>query len=149
MSVIRQRKKYFIKPGFQSRLTAIMILLVIIVANLVGGLTYLCSHEGLDRLFTDEYKLPIEVNQLTRVLLPGVLISELVSIFIVAFLCIKITHTIAGPVYRMERVARGIGEGDLTNFIKLRQRDELKDLADSMNEMTMGLRNKIDRKSVV
>lgn len=143
MSVIRQRKKYFIKPGFQSRLTAIMILLVIIVANLVGGLTYLCSHEGLDRLFTDEYKLPIEVNQLTRVLLPGVLISELVSIFIVAFLCIKITHTIAGPVYRMERVARGIGEGDLTNFIKLRQRDELKDLADSMNEMTMGLRNKI------
>ena len=69
MSVIRQRKKYFIKPGFQSRLTAIMILLVIIVANLVGGLTYLCSHEGLDRLFTDEYKLPIEVNQLTRVLL--------------------------------------------------------------------------------
>lgn len=143
MSVIRQRKNYFIKPGFQSRLTAIMILLVIIVANLVGGLTYLCSHEGLDRLFTDEYKLPIEVNQLTRVLLPGVLISELVSIFIVAFLCIKITHTIAGPVYRMERVARGIGEGDLTNFIKLRQRDELKDLADSMNEMTMGLRNKI------
>ena len=143
MSVIRQRKNYFIKPGFQSRLTAIMILLVIIVANLVGGLTYLCSHEGLDRLFADEYKLPIEVNQLTRVLLPGVLISELVSIFIVAFLCIKITHTIAGPVYRMERVARGIGEGDLTNFIKLRQRDELKDLADSMNEMTMGLRNKV------
>ena len=143
MSVIRQRKNYFIKPGFQSRLTAIMILLVIIVANLVGGLTYLCSHERLDKLFAVEYKLPIEVNQLTRVLLPGVLISELVSIFIVAFLCIKITHTIAGPVYRMERVARGIGEGDLTNFIKLRQRDELKDLADSMNEMTMGLRNKV------
>ena len=143
MSVIRQRKNYFIKPGFQSRLTAIMILLVIIVANLVGGLTYLCSHERLDKLFAEEYKLPIEVNQLTRVLLPGVLISELVSIFIVAFLCIKITHTIAGPVYRMERVARGIGEGDLTNFIKLRQRDELKDLADSMNEMTMGLRNKV------
>ncbi len=138
-----QRKNYFIKPGFQSRLTAIMILLVIIVANLVGGLTYLCSHERLDKLFAEEYKLPIEVNQLTRVLLPGVLISELVSIFIVAFLCIKITHTIAGPVYRMERVARGIGEGDLTNFIKLRQRDELKDLADSMNEMTMGLRNKV------
>ena len=143
MSVIRQRKNYFIKPGFQSRLTAIMILLVIIVANLVGGLTYLCSHEGLDKLFAEEYKLPIEVNQLTRVLLPGVLISELVSIFIVAFLCIKITHTIAGPVYRMERVARGIGEGDLTNFIKLRQRDELKDLVDSMNEMIMGLRNKV------
>ena len=43
----------------------------------------------------------------------------------------------------MERVSRDIGEGDLTNFIKLRPKDELKDLADSMNEMTMGLRNKV------
>ena len=61
----------------------------------------------------------------------------------VAFICIKITHAIAGPVYRMEHVARSIGEGDLTNIIKLRHKDELKDLADSMNEMTMGLRNKV------
>ena len=93
-------------------------------------------------MFT-EFKVPIGVEQLTKLLLPGVLLSELISIFLVGFLCIKITHTIAGPVYRMERVARGIGEGDLTNFIKLRQRDELKDLADSMNEMTLGLRNRV------
>ncbi len=141
MSVIK-RTKYFIKPGFQSRLTAIMILLVIIVANLVGGLTYCFAYEKLTEMFT-EFKVPIGVEQLTKLLLPGVLLSELISIFLVGFLCIKITHTIAGPVYRMERVARGIGEGDLTNFIKLRQRDELKDLADSMNEMTLGLRNRV------
>jgi len=61
----------------------------------------------------------------------------------VAFICIFVTHTIAGPVYRMEKVVRNIGEGDLTHFIKLRPKDELKDLADAMNEMTMGLRNKV------
>jgi len=72
-----------------------------------------------------------------------VIIAELISIFIVAFICIFVTHTIAGPVYRMERVARNIGDGDLTHFIKLRPKDELKDLADTMNEMTMGLRNKV------
>jgi len=43
----------------------------------------------------------------------------------------------------MERVSRSIGEGDLTNFIKLRPKDELKDLADAMNEMTMGLRTRV------
>ena len=143
MAVVNSRTNIFIKPGFQSRLTAIMILLVIIVANLVGGITYLLSHERLERFFLEEYKLPIDMNKLARVLLPGVLISEILSIAFAAGLSVKITHTIAGPVYRMERVARGIGEGDLTNFIKLRQRDELKDLADSMNEMTMGLRNKV------
>ena len=142
MSVIRPRKKYFIKPGFQSKLTAIMILLVIIAANLVGGLTYCFAQEKLKALF-DEYKVPISMEQITRILLPCVLVSEIIGIFLVGLLCIKLTHIIAGPVYRMERVCRGIGEGDLTNFIKLRKNDELKELADSINEMTLGLRNKV------
>ena len=141
MSVIK-RTKYFIKPGFQSRLAAIMVLVVIIVANIVGGLIYCFSYESLTRLCT-EYRIPGGAEPIGRLLLPGVLISEVLSVIIAGMLCIKITHIVAGPVYRMERVARGIGEGDLTNFIKLRQKDELKDLADSMNEMTLGLRNKV------
>lgn len=143
MSQIRRRKKYFIKPGFQSRLTAIFILIVIIVANIVGALIYGFSVERLESKLVEESKLPVDGKQLGQELLPGVIIAELISIFVVAFICIFVTHTIAGPVYRMERVARNIGEGDLTHFIKLRPKDELKDLADAMNEMTMGLRNKI------
>lgn len=143
MSQIRRRKKYFIKPGFQSRLTAIFILIVIIVANIVGALVYGFSVEKLENNLVEEAKLPVDSKQLGQALLPGVIIAELISIFVVAFICIFVTHTIAGPVYRMEKVVRNIGEGDLTHFIKLRPKDELKDLADAMNEMTMGLRNKI------
>ncbi len=143
MSQIRRRKKYFIKPGFQSRLTAIFILIVIIVANIVGALVYGFSVEKLESNLVEEAKLPVDSKQLGQALLPGVIIAELISIFVVAFICIFVTHTIAGPVYRMEKVVRNIGEGDLTHFIKLRPKDELKDLADAMNEMTMGLRNKI------
>ncbi len=143
MSQIRRRKKYFIKPGFQSRLTAIFILIVIIVANIVGALVYGFSVEKLENKLVEESKLPIDSKQLGQALLPGVIIAELLSIFVVAFICIFVTHTIAGPVYRMERVVRNVGEGDLTHFTKLRPKDELKDLADAMNDMTMGLRNKI------
>lgn len=143
MSQIRRRKKYFVKPGFQSRLTAIFILIVIIVANIVGALIYGFSVSQLEDQLVKESKLPLDSNQLGQALLPGVIMAELISIFVVAFICIFVTHTIAGPVYRMERVTHSIGEGDLTNFIKLRPKDELKDLADSMNEMTMGLRNKV------
>jgi len=143
MSSIRRRKRYFIKPGFQSRLTAIFILIVIIVANIVGALVYGFSIEKLESKLVVESRLPIDTSQLGQALLPGVIIAELVSILLVAFICIFVTHTIAGPVYRMERVAKSIGEGDLTNFIKLRPKDELKDLADAMNEMTIGLRSKI------
>ncbi len=143
MSQVRRRKRYFIKPGFQSRLTAIFILIVIIVANIVGALVYGFSVEKLENKLVEESKLPVDSKQLGQALLPGVIIAELISIFVVAFICIFVTHTIAGPVYRMERVVRNIGEGDLTHFIKLRPKDELKDLADAMNEMTMGLRNKV------
>jgi methyl-accepting chemotaxis protein len=143
MSQIRRRKKYFIKPGFQSRLTAIFILIVIIVANIVGALVYGFSVQKLEDKLVEESKLPIDSKQLGQALLPGVIIAELISIFVVAFICIFVTHTIAGPVYRMERVVRNIGEGDLTHFTKLRPKDELKDLADAMNDMTMGLRNKV------
>lgn len=143
MNQIRRRKRYFIKPGFQSRLTAIFILIVIIVANIVGALVYGFSIEKLENKLVIESKLPIDTSQLGQALLPGVVIAELVSILVTAFICIFVTHTIAGPVYRMERVSRSIGEGDLTNFIKLRPKDELKDLADAMNEMTMGLRTRI------
>jgi len=143
MTSIRRRKRYFIKPGFQSRLTAIFILIVIIVANIVGALVYGFSIEKLENKLVVESKLPIDTTQLGQALLPGVIIAELVSICVVAFICVFVTHTIAGPVYRMERVAKSIGEGDLTNFIKLRPKDELKDLADAMNEMTMGLRSKV------
>lgn len=143
MSSIGRRKRYFIKPGFQSRLTAIFILIVIIVANIVGALVYGFSIEKLENKLVVESKLPIDTSLLGQALLPGVVIAELISILIVCFICIFVTHTIAGPVYRMEKVSRSIGTGDLTNFIKLRPKDELKDLADSMNEMTMGLRNKV------
>jgi methyl-accepting chemotaxis protein len=124
-------------------LTAIFILIVIIVANIVGALVYGFSVEKLENKLVEESKLPVDSKQLGQALLPGVIIAELISIFVVAFICIFVTHTIAGPVYRMERVVRNIGEGDLTHFTKLRPKDELKDLADAMNDMTMGLRNKV------
>lgn len=142
MSKVHRRTNYIIKPGFQSRLTAIFILIVIIVANIVGALVYANTIWSLEKTFNDA-KIPIEEERLAKNLLPGVIIAEFISIVFVAIICIVVTHTIAGPVYRMERVAKSIGDGDLTNFIKLRPKDELKDLADTMNEMTIGIRNKV------
>lgn len=143
MDGMRRRKRYFIKPGFQSRLTMIFILIVIIVANLVGAIVYGISIDKLEKKLIEEHKLPLDPIQIGQTLLPGVVIAELISICVVAFISIFVTHTIAGPVYRMERVCRDIGSGNLTNVIKLRPKDELKDLADAMNLMTDGLKERI------
>jgi len=52
-------------------------------------------------------------------------------------------YAIAGPLYRIEKDLADIGEGNLRKDIKIRKWDELKDLADSINLMIGGLRDKI------
>ena len=43
----------------------------------------------------------------------------------------------------MEKVAKNIGDGDLSHYIQLRPKDELKELADAFNVMTQGLAGRL------
>lgn len=67
----------------------------------------------------------------------------IIFILAVAFASIFVSHKIAGPIYRFEKEAKAIGEGDLTVKFKLRKGDELKELADALEKMGGALRNKI------
>ncbi len=64
-------------------------------------------------------------------------------ILLMAIASIFISHKIAGPIYRFEKVAMSIGEGDLTTKFRLRKGDEFKDLADALEDMERSLRYKI------
>lgn len=144
MSTTR-RKSLVAKPSFQIKLTIIFMLMVTIVANLVGGLCFffLSSAEArqvLARLATSpDYPEGIPVLEMAQLFIPKILVAEGISLVIVFMLCIWVTHTIAGPLYRMERVAGDIGAGDLSLFTRLRPKDELKELADAFNLMSRGL----------
>ena len=141
----RRRRSYVSKPNFQIKLTIIFMLMVTIVANLVGGMCYWLISEKFHNLVAqapDDFA-EITTNDVAQFLLPKILFAQGVSLLIVFVLSMLVTHTIAGPVYRMERVAREIGAGDLTGKTKLRPRDELKELADAFNVMTEGLVEKI------
>jgi methyl-accepting chemotaxis protein len=52
-------------------------------------------------------------------------------------------HAVAGPLYRIEKDLADIGKGDLRKDTEIRKGDELKDLADSINLMIAGLRDRI------
>lgn len=57
-------------------------------------------------------------------------------ILLFGVLSIFITHKFAGPIYVFERMAKNITGGNLTLRIKLRDGDDLEDLANNLNEMT-------------
>ena len=53
------------------------------------------------------------------------------------------SHRIAGPAYRLGMEAGKIAKGNLTGNIKFRQKDNLTDMADSLNDVALRYRGRI------
>jgi methyl-accepting chemotaxis protein len=59
---------------------------------------------------------------------------------LIGLLGIYFTHKVAGPVYKMKRLLRHVGEGHLHVVGSLRKGDELQDFFDAFTQMVAGLR---------
>lgn len=126
-----KRKNYFVKKGFQAKLTLIILLVTIIVANLVGGLIYgILTGNEISRWLADLFG-----TRSADLLLPVIILSEFISVVIVAFIGLYVSHTMAGPVYRFERVLRSMSEGELDCSFQLRTHDEFHEIEDGLNRL--------------
>jgi methyl-accepting chemotaxis protein len=141
---IKRRKTYFIQRVFQTKFIVLFLLLVILGSVISGGLLY-------QRTFTelgDHYgKAHLKLKSTGEIILPNVLIGNVIAIVIIGVasvaLTIFISHKVAGPLYRFEKNAEQIAQGDLTVVTKLRQSDQVKGLADAFSKMTSELREKL------
>ena len=73
--------------------------------------------------------------EFTNVYLPVVALTLL----LVAWLTVRQTRDIAGPVALLARRARGIADNDFTSRLNLEREDELGELADAVDQMSMRL----------
>jgi signal transduction histidine kinase len=64
----------------------------------------------------------------------GILFLSLGALLIIA-ISIVISHRLAGPIFSMERTIDRIVHGEKVEFIRLRKNDELKGLAEKINEL--------------
>ncbi len=62
-------------------------------------------------------------------------IGLLLIIVQIGLLTVFFSHRIAGPIFRLEKACHTIIDGDYTDEIRLRKRDEMKNLAGLFNEM--------------
>jgi methyl-accepting chemotaxis protein len=58
---------------------------------------------------------------------------------------IRLTHRVAGPLYRFRPYLEKVGSGDLSSSIRFRKKDHLKKEAEIATQMVEDLREKIDR----
>ncbi len=62
-----------------------------------------------------------------------------------AVLSIFVSHKIAGPIYRFEKFAEEVSNGNLTGKIILRQGDELTQIAEKFNSMLTKIRERLKK----
>jgi methyl-accepting chemotaxis protein len=139
-----KRRNYFINKEFQGRYIFNYFLLVIIGSLLFIGVFSFFSSNTLSIVY-DNYHLQLGVT-------PGILFKKILStqwLFIVfggglvVIVTLFLTHRIAGPFYRFEKSLDEMIEGDISNKIILRQKDEGKDLAQKINAFNYILGDKL------
>ncbi len=134
------RRQYYIKKEFQRNFILNFCLLVVLACVLFGTLIYLLSSSSVTTTFehsrlvlkhTSDYILPIL----------GIACCVIVACISLAtlFVVMRLSHQIAGPIFRFERHLKDVGTGNLAESVSLRSTDELQDFARGLNDMTSGL----------
>jgi len=138
------RKHYFIKKSFQVKLILKFCILLLVGVIFSTALLFLFSQDTLTSSFEQSR---LKIRSTGFAILPSVILTNLITLGVVALATIVITlfvsHRIAGPLFRFEKELKQIGQGDLTKKVMLRQKDQMTDMAESLNEMVSSLHNKL------
>ena len=134
---IFRRRNYFINRDFQVGFTIKFLIVIVVEAVLAIGLFMYLSRGTLTTGFVGS---DFRIARTSEFFLPTLLVSNLIIIVITAIIGIAIliymSHRIAGPLYRFEKILADVGRGDLTQRFKLRDNDQLSELSQSITELT-------------
>ncbi len=132
---MEKRKRNFIGSSLQKKVLALVFISAFIPALVVAACLYylvfamLAEQLGISEMVAFNL-LPILVRVNTIIL-----ISLPVILGMILLWALEISHRIAGPVLRLEKALDDHISGDQTGPIVLREKDELKPLADKINEL--------------
>ena len=140
----RRRTHYFVKKSYQLNFIFQFCSLVFLGAVISTGLLFFLSHGTLTTSF--EHSRVI-VKKTALAILPSLIYTNIITLILITIATIIvvliISHKIVGPILRFEKYILEIEQGDLTGRIRLREKDQVQDLAVSLNQMATSLHKKI------
>lgn len=132
-----RRRNYFINKKFQTDFSIKFLVIIVIEAIMALGL-FLYLSKGT--LTTGYIGSELKISRTYDFFLPMLLLSNIIIVGITGIIGIAVlifmSHRIAGPMFRFEKVLDEISKGDLTYKFKLRQGDQFKELEKRINELT-------------
>ncbi len=137
------RRNYLINKAFQMNFILRFVLLLAIGGTVSGALLYFYMAQKLAQGSELVYYSAMDA------LLPAILITQLtvgVVLFIATVIIVLVlSHRVAGPLYRLERVAEHVGNGDFTVRVGFRRKDALMPLKSSFQTMITKLEHKLKK----
>lgn len=139
-----KRRNYLIKKDFQLKFILKFCLLLFIGVVISTVLLFLFCQDTLTSSF-QQSRLVIENTGLA--ILPSVVYTNLITLGLIALATITVTlfvsHKIAGPMFRFQKELEDVGKGNLTRKVTFRSKDQIGDMAVSLNNMIGSLHEKV------
>ena len=92
-------------------------------------------------------KAHVSIESMRNELLPSILITNFFSVLIIAvaaaFVALRSSHKIAGPLFKVEKVINEISGGNLNMDVRFREADQLKSIGEALDNMVNNLSGKI------
>ncbi len=139
MTRFQRRTRLFIAKSFQIRYISLIMAFMFISAILAGYTVYVTTWimfgEKLAAVYPQGLLFDI-VNKVNLVLLLRLIFLSPMVILI----GLVLSNRIAGPIYRIRRFLDKVYDGHYECTLKLREKDELQDLAESLNQLVARMR---------
>ena len=129
----KARKQWFVERAHQTRFMMGLFLTVLVLVTISSSIVVLFFRNMITFLGQDSPAMWIPMILISSALL---LIIELVlAVPVIYVLGVRQSHHIFGPMKRLQRTLEAIGNGDFSKRVTLRPRDDLQELAVSINTM--------------
>lgn len=140
MRALFQRKRFFLGDSSQPRLLLGIEILFLFLLFVSGGILYLIFNQDLTTAY---FQAHLRVKNAQEILLPTLVLVNFGGLIASALLLVFYTHRIAGPVYRLCRILREVGQGNLIQSVAFRRNDSLKELEQATVDMLGGLSDRM------
>ncbi|MFC1804288.1 HAMP domain-containing protein [Candidatus Omnitrophota bacterium] len=132
----KRRRIYFIKKSFQARFILKFCALVALGGLLTTSILYILAKQSTTVSIINSR---VVVRTSADFLLPVLAQTVLVVIILVSAAMVLVTlffsHKIAGPLFHFKKTMQALESGDFSSEFSLRELDQLKELAESFDDM--------------
>jgi len=143
MKTDNKRRRYFIEKGFQLDFILKFCFIVIVSSLVILAMLFMVSQDSTT-VAIENTKVIVKstVDFILPIMTVTLLIVSVFSALVLSILTMIISHKIFGPLHRLKNEIDILKNGDFRRNFSIRTRDQVQELAKSLNDMCKSIREK-------